>query len=166
MSPTLPFMAVLLFSLTLGAVSRVAWAQSTSEPLTDPTAFEVAYGLSFMAYDECGDGEAGRLLRRAVVERFEQCPFTPEAKAKFEAFRLETLEHLASEYAQAWAKELKPNPLRRGEFNPDGTPASCEDHRRTPRYIERRDQLLRYGRGEITAEQVTIDPCDVSPGAP
>jgi hypothetical protein len=165
MSATLPLMAVLLFSLTLGAVSRVAWAESTSERLTDPTAFEVAYGLSFMEFDECGDGEAGRLFRRAVVERFEQCPFTPEAKAKFQAFRLETLEHLASEYAQAWAQEMKPNPLRMGEFNPDGTPASCEDHRRTPRYTERRDQLLRYARGEITAEQVTTDPCDVSPGA-
>ena len=158
------FMAVLLFSLT--AVSPVAWPQSTSEPLTDPTAFEVAYGLSFMAYDECGDGEAGRLLRRADVERFEQCPFTPEARAKFQAFRLETLEHLASEYAQAWTQEVKRDPLRMGEFNPDGTPASCEDHRRTPRYTERRNQLLRYARGEIAVEQVIADPCDVSPGAP
>jgi hypothetical protein len=158
--------AILVLSLMFGAVSRVAWSQSTSESLTDPTAFEVAYSLSFMAYDECGDGEAGRLFRRAVVERFEQCPFTPEAKARFQVFRLETLEHLASEYAQAWAQEVKPDPLRMGGFNSDGTPASCEDHRRTPRYTQRRDQLLRYDRGEITAEEVLTDPCDVSPGAP
>lgn len=156
-------MAILLFGSVL---SPAVWAQSASEPLTDPTAFEVGYGLSFMEFDECGDGEAGRLFRRAIVERVEQCPFTPEAKAKFQAFRLETLEYLASGYAAAWAQERKPDPLRTGEFNPDGTPASCDDHRRTARYVQRRDQLLRYGRGEVTAEQVLTEPCDVSPGAP
>ena len=109
------FMAVLLVSLTLGAVPRRRHRRNRHPSYSPiPRRLRVGYGLSFMDYDECGDGEAGRLLRRAVVERFEQCPFTPEAKAKFQAFRLETLEHLASEYAQAWAEEVKPKPVAQG----------------------------------------------------
>lgn len=152
-------------SLLISFICSPAIAQS-STALTDPSAFAIAYGMSFLEYDTCGDGEAGRLARQAIVERFEQCPFTPGAKAGFQSWRIDQLEKLASELFQMLELGQRPNPANLGEFNPDGTPMNCSGHRKTSRYIAHRAELIRYGRGEIKVEELLPDRCDVSPVAP
>lgn len=89
--------AFALLAMALPSLSSTATAQSSSEMLSDPTAFEVAYALSFSEFDECGDSEAGRIFRRAVIERFEHCPFSPEARVRFQSSRIENLEAMATE---------------------------------------------------------------------
>ena len=68
----------------------------------------MAYGHSFADFDECSDAEAGRIWRRAILERFEQCPFSPEARAKFQASRIEFLERTVSEFLPALEQGKRP----------------------------------------------------------
>src|ERR1041385_3360212 len=89
-------------------VSSDATSQSSSELLTDPTPFEVGYGMSFYDFDACGDSEAGGLFRRAIIEKLQACPFSPDAMQKFQAWRIETLEDMAAQFWQAHAAGQDP----------------------------------------------------------
>jgi len=159
------------FGLTLAGLALVssdATSQSSSEMLTDPTPFEIDYGMSFYDFDACGDSEAGRIYRRAIIEKLEACPFSPDAMQKFQAWRIETLEDMAAQLWQAHAAGQDPGgppELYDWQTNPPRPVMSCSEYRQTPRYLEKRALLLRYGRGEITVHQAIGADCPSGPAA-
>jgi hypothetical protein len=148
----------------LGAVSSDAVPQSSSELLSDPTPFEIAYGMSFYDFDACGDSEAGRIFRRAIIEKLELCPFSPEAKTKFEEWRTETLEGLLSQLlSNQDGRPVGPPEVSEPTVNPNGAPMTCDSYRNTQRYLERRADLLRYSRSEITVDRLFGEDCPSGP---
>jgi hypothetical protein len=79
-----------------GLLSVKALGQSKPQPLTDASGFEPAYSMSFIIYDTCGDSEAGHILRSAILEKLDRCPYSSEAKAEFQTWRVEELESMVS----------------------------------------------------------------------
>jgi hypothetical protein len=117
----------------------------------------VAYLLSFPLHDACGDVEAGRILRRALLEKLEACPYSAGAKETARTTIIDELSRLASELIRhpgetPWAnKELG--------HNPDGSAMSCQDYRQSQPYVEKRERLSRYGRGEIGVDEAIGADC-------
>ena len=69
--------------LLLGGAA-VAQTSPGGPALSQPDAFERAIATSSHTFDACGDPLAGRVFRRALAERFAQCPFTAEAQSRFQ----------------------------------------------------------------------------------
>jgi hypothetical protein len=136
-------------------------AAGADDQLTDPTPFEVAYGLSFYDFDACGDAEAGSILRRAIVEKLERCPFSPQARARFGAWRLETAEGLLSQLLS----NQDGSPVGPPEVTNPTAPMTCERYRSTPRYVDRRADMLRYAKREMTVDQLLGADCPSGPAS-
>jgi hypothetical protein len=69
-----------IFGIAVLALSPLTLAGGDAVQLLERTdAFEVAYGMSFHI-DACGDATTGQLYRQALVEKFENCPFSAEAR--------------------------------------------------------------------------------------
>jgi len=122
-------------------------------------AFEIAYGMSFRL-DACGDPIAGDLLRKAIAEKFDRCMSSTETKQHFQerAVALATKAKVSLDSYIAAHGQL-PDRL-------DGMKESCADHLHTAEYSGLRERLQKYMDGEISAESIIPDPCDVSAGAP
>ncbi|HEV8389953.1 MAG TPA: hypothetical protein VGQ35_08920 [Dongiaceae bacterium] len=159
---------IALSSLMLGALSSDAMSQSSSELLSDPTPFEIAYGMSFYDFDACGDAEAGRILRRAIIEKLELCPFSTGAREEFQKWRLETLEDMAMGLWQAHVQGKDPGgpaELYDWQTNPPRPLMTCSEYRQTPRYLEKRGRLLSYARSEIGVDQAIGEECPSGPAS-
>jgi len=143
------------------AVFALSAASSADDQLTDPTPFEISYGLSFYDYDACGDAEAGSILRNAIVEKLERCPFSPQARARFESWRLETAEGLLSQLLS----HQDSSPVGPPEVTDPTAPMTCEGYRSTPRYVARRADLLRYAKREMTVDQLLGAGCPSGPAS-
>jgi len=52
--------------------------------LENSNTFAVAYALSFQSYDACGDPHHGEIARKAILQKFMGCPFSPQVKAQFQ----------------------------------------------------------------------------------
>jgi hypothetical protein len=52
-----------------------------------------------------------------------------------------------------------------GGTNPDGSAKTCKEYRETPDYVERRANLLRYSRREITVDELIGSDCPSGPAA-
>jgi hypothetical protein len=155
--------AVVIAAVTLATPSGADEPPSPA-PLSDPTPFEIGYGMSFYDFDACGDAEAGRILRSALIEKLEHCPFTPQAKARFEAWRLKTAEELLSQLLSN--QDGKPvGPPEVSEPAADGPPMTCDRYHSTPRYVHRRSELLRYANREITVDQLFGEDCPSGPAS-
>jgi hypothetical protein len=116
--------------------------------------------MSFEIYDMCGDSEAGRIFRRAILEKMNRCPYSPQAKAKFQAWRIDELEGMLSTLVKRGSLDVPKTLLGiTGGTNPDGSAKICREYRETPNYIERRTNLLRYSRHEITVDQAIGSDC-------
>jgi hypothetical protein len=123
-------------------------------PLQETTAFEQAYGLSFYVFDACGDGLAGRIWRRALVERFGQCPFSPEAQASFK--RRSTAQRIkASKAIQGMIEEHGGLPIRL-----EGMSQTCREQQDSTPYQTLRSRLEAYDDGAITSAALITAPCD------
>jgi hypothetical protein len=123
-------------------------------------AFEVGYGMSYYGFDACGDRWLGALFRKAVLEKFRSCPFTDAAVRKFEDWRADTDRKVEADLA-AYLVEHGAFPERL-----DGMKMSCADAKRVPPYVELRDLLERYSRGEVSFDLIVRDKCDVQGGTP
>jgi hypothetical protein len=139
----------------------VAWAQPV--PDDEPAVLEVLYGLSFVDFDACGDTEAGKILRELIRKKVTACPYSPEAKAAFQANTASNIEDVLSEVMKARAEgrldQIKGPPEVR-----DGM--SCKDYRALPHYVEQRMLLVRYKRGEIGVDEALgFSDCPSGPAA-
>ncbi|HKP26790.1 MAG TPA: hypothetical protein VJV39_23170 [Dongiaceae bacterium] len=138
--------------------------QAPPDLLTDPAPFEIGYGMSFYDFDACGDAEAGRILRRAIVEKLERCPFSRQARAEFDAWRLETAEELASRLLSN-QDGIPVGPPEVTEPAANGRPMTCERYRSTQHYVDRRADLLRYANQEIPVDQLLGEDCPSGPAS-
>ncbi len=130
----------------------------------EPAGFKIAYGLSFAIYDACDDSEAGRIFRRAVLEKFEKCQFPQEVRAKFRDWLIENLEEIATSgwKAAAERKDVTPAP---DLLSVDGSIKTCKAYRETSAYLEKRALLLKYDRKQIGVDAVVGSECSLGPAA-
>ncbi len=75
---------VLVSGSAVGQVDGQARLPRDSNGFLENTdTFAIAYLLSSVSFDSCGDAAHGELLRRSLVQRLMACPFSPKAKAAF-----------------------------------------------------------------------------------
>ena len=142
-----------LLALTLH--SPVAAQSSPVSPALDHTeSFERAFATSAYTYDACGDALAGRNFRRALFERFAQCPFTPAARSRFQQNTDGQLEK--SRKMVANMVEIHGGlPMRL-----EGMSMTCHEQQASDSYRQFRDRLEQYSQGVLTAEAIIPAPCD------
>ncbi len=123
-------------------------------------AFERAFATSAYTFDACGDPLAGRMFRRALTERFAHCPFTPEARSRFQ-------QNARGQLAKS--RQMVENLVETNGGLPmrlDGMSMTCHEQQASDTYRQFREQLEQYSHGELTAEAVIASPCDASDIAP
>jgi len=135
---------------------RAGIAQDASEIRKEPVGLEIAYLMSFPEFDSCGDSEAGRISRKAIIEKFRSCPYSAEAREKFEDNIRSNLEDMTSDLWSGASQGLKPKgppEVEDSKIDPSKKPLTCTDYRKTALYAERRDRLMRYAKGEIGVDE-------------
>ena len=122
--------------------------------LDRPDAFERAFAVSSYAFDACGDGLGGRLFRRALAEKFAQCPFSPEAQSRFRqrtrAQQAKTRDAIAGMIEQRGGLPMQL----------DGMPMTCHEQQASDGYRRFRSMLDQYAEGSLPAAAVISAPCD------
>jgi hypothetical protein len=119
-------------------------------------AFDKAYAASFYQFDACGDGIAGRIYRNALAAKLKQCPFSAEAKARFQV-RSAAQRRKSS---QVMAKLIEDNgglPVRL-----DGMTRTCREQMDSPEYRTVRSRLDDYTAGKAGPDTVVPQPCDAA----
>lgn len=119
-------------------------------------AFETAYAASFYHFDACGDGVAGRVYRSALSEKLKQCPFSAEAKDRFQ-LRAAAQRRKSG---QAMAKLIEDNgglPVRL-----EGMARSCREQIDSPEYRAVRSRLDDYAADKTGPDTVVAQPCDAT----
>ncbi len=125
-----------------------------AEPLTDTRAFDRAFAASFYTFDACGDGKYGALFRQALGDRFNQCGFTPEARAAhFRRIGAQTKK--SRDLMAALIEKTGGLPMRL-----PGMEETCRQQREEPDYQAVRVRLEKYARGEAKLEETLSAPCD------
>jgi hypothetical protein len=148
-------------ALVLGLFCGAANAQSpTSATLDHPEAFERSYGTSFYTFDACGDALGGRLFRQALVERFNQCPFTAPAKALFRN-RILAQRVKSSKMIEHMIEITGGLPLRL-----EGMAMTCREQQSLPEYVTFRDRLYSFSHGQIAANEIIPAKCEADNVAP
>ena len=144
--------ALLAATLLLGLA-----AAPRAEPLlADPAAFERGVAISLYQFDACGDPLAGRMFRRALAERFAQCPFTPAARSAYQ-------QHSRAELARV--RERMQRLIEEQGGLPrelPGMTTTCHALQTSAPYRGFRALLERYAAGEVTAEAVIPAACDAA----
>lgn len=141
----------------LGAALLLAGTAAAQSPsLTDPAAFERGFAISLYQFDACGDPLAGRMFRRALAERFAQCPFSQEARGQYQ------------QRTRAEFQRVRERMQRLIEDN-DGMPrelvgmnTTCHAQQASDGYRAFRSLLERYQEGGATAEAVIPAACDAT----
>ncbi len=129
-------------------------ARPESSALDRPDAFERAFAISSYSFDACGDSLGGRVFRRALVEKFAHCPFSPEARSRF---REQTRAQLAKtrDMMNSMIEDHGGLPMRL-----DGMSTTCHAQQASDDYKQFRSQLDQYAQGSLPAEAVIAAPCD------
>ncbi len=144
------------------SLSGPVFAQSSPEAssLDRPDAFERAFAVSSYSLDACGDSLGGRTFRRALVEKFAHCPFSPAAQSRF---RQRTRAQLAKtrDMMDGMIEEHGGLPVQL-----DGMPMTCHEQQASDGYKRFRSLLEQYEQGSLPAEAVIAAPCDAPDIAP
>lgn len=122
--------------------------------LSHPEAFERAFATSSYTFDACGDPLAGRVFRRALAERFAQCPFTAEAQSRFRQrtrIQQEKSRRMIAEMVEAHGGL---------PMHLDGVAMTCHEQQADGDYRKVHERLDQYARGDLSAEAVIAAPCD------
>ena len=127
-----------------------------AEEITDePVGFEIAYLTSFYEFDFCGDSDAGRVFRTAIVEKIKACPYSAKARERFLGNIALNMDALLSTLLMSAANnrslQLKPPP--EAGVNPDGSPMTCADYLHSPPYLDLRKRLMRYADDKIGVDE-------------
>jgi hypothetical protein len=128
------------------------------ETTDEPVALEIAYAMSFFDFDACGDAEAAHIFRQLILEKVKSCPYSSAAKVAFYSNITNNMEYLLSSILKAkdngTLDQLKgPPAIEEEKIYPHGGPKSCKAYRAMPFYVERRERLMRYKRGEIGVDE-------------
>lgn len=161
--------AVLLLSLVSPVVAQLPSEdlarpespdRSKSAALDRPEAFERAFAISSYSFDACGDTLGGRVFRRALVEKFSHCPFSPEARSRFrEQTRAQQVK--MRDKMDVMIAEHGGLPMQL-----DGMPMTCHEQQASDGYKRFHSLLEQYAEGGVPAEAVITAPCDAPDIAP
>ncbi len=141
-------------------MAGVADGKPADPTLTNTEAFRDAFGQSFQAFDGCSDAASGALYRKALTEKVESCPFTPDAKAAFRAWAESEIPKADADLRRYTAEHDKLPP------GLDGRKVRCKALQQTPAYQTTLALLGRYAKGEAKFEAVVPDRCDIQVGRP
>ena len=135
----------------------LSFGAAKAEPsLTDTGAFERANVASYYNLDACGDSLDGRLYRRALQERFLNCPFTDESRAHYARWSQAEFRH---------SRELMAKVIDDNGGLPERLPGrsqTCHEQLDTPAAAHLRESLQKYAGGQISAATVLPAACDAS----
>jgi hypothetical protein len=139
-----------------GAMLLLAGTAPAQSPpaLEKPDAFERGFAVSLYQFDACGDPLAGRMFRRALAERFAQCPFSAEARERYQR-------RTRAEFAKVRAKMtamIEENGGLPRELA--GMSTTCHAQQASEPYRQFRTLLERYAEGAVPAEAVIPAACD------
>ncbi|TDH59847.1 hypothetical protein E2C06_25045 [Dankookia rubra] len=143
-----------------GALLLASPVAAQAPQLDDPTAFERGFAVSLYQFDACGDALAGRMFRRALAERFAQCPFSKEARSHYQ------------QQTRAEFQRVRERMQRLIEDNSGmprelvGMSTTCHAQQSSDGYRDFRALLERYQAGGATAEAVIPAACDAADIAP
>ena len=141
-------------------LSTAEGATNGATPQTDTTTFRAALSASFYGFDICGDAGNGGLYRKALLQKVEHCPFTPEAKAEFRRWSA-TTEIQARADIQRYIAEHDKLPERL-----DPKKLNCRREHESPAYQKTIVLLGQCAEGAVGFEAVVPDNCDLKAGAP
>ena len=144
-----------LVALLLMLRASLGAAQALPEPLLSNTeAFERGVSVSLYQFDACGDPLAGRMFRRALAERFAQCPFSPEAQARFQQ---------RTRAAQAKARAIMSQTIETNGGLPhqlENMPTTCRQQQASEDYQSFRRKLEQYAAGSLVVGSILPARCD------
>jgi hypothetical protein len=131
-----------------------AFADPAPGTLTDPSKFEHAYGASFYGFDACGESLTGKVFRSVLVDKFAQCPFTPEARQHFA--------HWTKAQRVKSAKAIDEMIIAHGGLpvRLDGMTMTCHEQLMSPANQQLRAALDRYQNGQTDAASILPAACD------
>ncbi len=153
--------AVLTFVVAVAlAGSAKAQPVSGQPALEGPAAFERAFAISLYNFDACGDPLAGRMFRRVLAERFAQCSFSSEARARYQQ-RIRAEQSKVRDWVESLIETRGGLPIRL-----DGMSMTCHAQRASDDYRELRDRLEQYAQGKLPAQAIIAAPCDAPDIAP
>jgi hypothetical protein len=141
----------------LGGALLLAGPVAAQAPqLDDPAAFERGFAVSLYQFDACGDALAGRMFRRALAERFAQCPFSPAARSHYQ-------QQTRAEF-QRVRERMKQLVEENGGLPRElvGMSTTCHAQQVSDGYRDFRTLLERYQAGGATAEAVIPAACDAA----
>jgi hypothetical protein len=141
----------------LGGALLLAGPVAAQAPqLDDPAAFERGFAVSLYQFDACGDALAGRMFRRALAERFAQCPFSPAARSHYQ-------QQTRAEF-QRVRERMKQLVEENGGLPRElvGMSTTCHAQQVSEGYRSFRALLERYQAGGATAEAVIPAACDAA----
>jgi hypothetical protein len=139
-----------------GALLLAGTATAQTPALENPAAFERGFAVSLYQFDACGDALAGRMFRRALAERFAQCPFSPAARSHYQ-------QHTRVEF-QRVRERMKQLIEENGGLPRElvGMSTTCHAQQVSEGYRDFRALLERYQAGGATAEAVIPAACDAA----
>jgi hypothetical protein len=147
-------------AIALAALLAANALAGTPAAPAEGDAFRLAYRMSYYGFDVCGDSADGQLYRKAMIEKFDHCPFTPAAKTDFKQWSATTDAKSAAEVQRYIAEHDKlPASL-------DEKKMQCRQEQATPAYQKTVALLAQYAKGEVKFDAVVPDACDVKAGAP
>ncbi len=142
--------------LLAGNAIGLAAAKADEAILERTTAFEQAYAASFYQFDACGDEVAGRISRKALVDKLKQCPFSAAAKQRFQV-RITAQRQTSTRALATLIEENGGQPVRL-----DGMTRTCREQLESPEYRQVRSRLDDYAAGRAEPDAVFVQPCDAA----
>lgn len=132
------------------------FAQAADGALTDTSAFDYAEGMSFYAFDGCGDAVAGKTLRRALAEKFAHCPFSAAARLGFR-------QHAQAQQSKSRAALASMINEHGGlPVQLPGMTKTCRMQMDSPEYQRLGTALEQYSSGRLSVEAVLPASCDAA----
>lgn len=147
--------AVALIAAALAAPAQGHAQPREGAPGAD-VAFRLAYQMSYVSLDWCGDSASGAIFRKALLARFDACPFPGDVKSSF---------HDWVEKESVRQQAATQGALAHDNQSPDHASdleQSCAERLHSPDYQQARDQLQRFDRGELPATMVISTPCEAA----
>jgi hypothetical protein len=152
--PGIWFCLLMLASIMTGVATVRADDAPAPTTLDHTDAFDRAYAASFYEFDACGDGIAGRIYRSALVEKLKQCPFSAEAKKRFQV-RAAAQRRKSSQAMANLIDDHGGLPMRL-----EGMTRSCREQMDSPEYRLVRGRLDDYTSGKAGPDTVVAQPCE------
>jgi hypothetical protein len=115
---------------------------------------------SLYVFDACGDGATGVIFRKALAAKMKQCAFPDEALKRYrERTRLilenqhDRMDKIIEEYGGL------PDKI-------EGMGVTCREHQSAPGYVQLREKLEAYAKGQMKPDEILPGACDAEAFTP